>query len=89
MSTDLWVLGKPAKSFPSDWLVVPVKDAVEHEAEAVRLEQKRIFDWIDAKILEAQENQVCFDEYFSSGDLPEGCDSDYDAFKKRVLEGSE
>jgi len=32
---DLWSLGKPAKSFPSDWLVVPVKDAVEFEKPCV------------------------------------------------------
>ena len=32
---DLWSLGKPAKEFPSDWLVVPVEDAVEFEKPCV------------------------------------------------------
>ena len=32
---DLWELGKPVKDLPKDWLVVAIKDAVEHETEAV------------------------------------------------------
>ena len=38
--SDLWVLGKPAKDCPKDWLVVPVKDAVKHETEAVAKARK-------------------------------------------------
>ena len=45
---------------------------------------KKIFSWIDAKMEEAKNEQVCFDEYFSE-DLPKGCESDYDIYKKHFL----
>ncbi|HUU87292.1 MAG TPA: hypothetical protein VMX17_06020 [Candidatus Glassbacteria bacterium] len=40
MNDDLWSLGKPASTFHRDWLVVPVKDAVKHETEAVAIARK-------------------------------------------------
>ena len=45
---------------------------------------KKIFSWIDAKMEEAKNEQVCFDEYFSE-DLPKGCESDYDIYKKHFF----
>ena len=45
---------------------------------------KKIFNWIDAKMEEAKNEQVCFDEYFSE-DLPKGCESDYDIYKKHFF----
>jgi len=77
---DLWKQGKPAKEFPSDWLVVPVKDAVEHEAEAVRLEQKRIFKELDELIyLEESEGSL---ETLKRNDA-------YIQMKKRFVGGKE
>ena len=46
MSVDLWVLGKPAKDCPKDWLVVPVKDAVKQENKKVAEIVREIRKWI-------------------------------------------
>ena len=46
MSVDLWSLGKPASTFHRDWLVVPVKDVVEHENKKVAEIVREIRKWI-------------------------------------------